>query len=54
MSILYYILVFILGFIIGSLTVWIYNQIVDKWKIAKFSFGLSKKVVSLILNTFRK
>ena len=49
-----YILVFIIGFITGSFVIWIYNQITDKWKIAKFSFGLSKKVVSLILNTFRK
>ena len=54
MSILYYILVFILGFIIGSLTIWTYNQITDKWKIASLSFGLIKKVVSLTLNKFKK
>ena len=48
------IIYFILGFILGSLIIWTYSQITDKWKIAKFSFGLSKKVVSLILNTFKK
>ena len=50
MSIVY----FILGFILGFFTIWIYNQVTDKLKVAKFSFGLGKKVVSLILNTFRK
>ena len=39
MSIIY----LILGFILGSFTVWTYNQVTDKLKIAKFSFGLVKK-----------
>ena len=54
MEILYYIFVFILGFVIGSLVVWIYNQITDKVQMAKTGYSLGKRLLIYLVNKFKK
>lgn len=48
------ILIFLFGFILGGLVVWIYDQITDKMKIAKTSFGIGKGIIYFILNKLKK
>ena len=54
MEILYYIFVFILGFVIGSFVVWAYNQITDKVQMAKTGYSLGKRLLIYIINKFGK
>jgi len=54
MEILYYILVFILGFIFGSFIVWAYNQVTDKIQIAKTGYSLGKHLLIYLVNKFKK
>jgi len=54
MEILYYILVFILGFVTGSIIIWTYNQITDKVQMAKTGYGLGKRLLIYLINKFRK
>lgn len=53
MEILYYILVFILGFVFCSFIVWIYNQVTDKVQMAKTGYGLGKRLLIYLINRFR-
>lgn len=48
------ILIFLFGFILGGLVVWIYDQITDKMKIAKTSFRIGKGIIYFILNKLKK
>ena len=51
---IYYILTFILGFIIGALVVWIYNQVTDKVMWAKTGYGFGKRLFLFIFNKIKK
>lgn len=53
MEILYYILVFILGFVFGGFIVWTYNQVTDKVQMAKTGYGLGKRLLIYLINRFR-
>ncbi len=52
MEILYYILIFILGFCLGSFIVWIYNQVIDKVQMAKTGYSLGKRLMIYLKNKF--
>ena len=54
MEILYYILVFELGFVFGSFIVWTYNQVTDKVQMAKTGYSLGKRLLIYLINRFRK
>ena len=54
MEILYYILVFILGFVFGSFIVWTYNQVTDKVQMAKTGYSLGKRLLIYLINKFKK
>ena len=45
---------FIIGFIIGTLVIWIYNQVTDKVQLAKTGYGIGKSILFYILNKFKK
>ena len=51
---LYYILVFILGFVLGGLIMWIYGQVTDKLNIAKAGYGIGKSLLIFGINKFKK
>jgi len=53
MEILYYILVFILGFVFGGFIIWTYNQVTDKVQMAKTGYGLGKRLLIYLINRFR-
>ena len=53
MEILYYILVFVLGFVFGSFIVWTYNQITDKVQMAKTGYSLGKRLLIYLINKFK-
>ena len=53
MEILYYILVFVLGFIFGGFIVWTYNQVTDKVQMAKTGYVLGKRLLIYLINRFR-
>lgn len=53
MDILYYVLVFILGFAFGSFVVWVYNQVTDKVQMAKTGYSLGKRLVIYFINKFQ-
>jgi len=54
MEILYYILVFILGFCLGGFIVWTYNQVTDKVQMAKTGYSLGKRLMIYLKNKFIK
>jgi len=51
---IYYIITFIIGFIFGGLTLWIYNQVTDKIMWAKTGYGLGKRLLVFIYNKIKK
>ena len=51
---IYYILTFILGFIIGALGTWVYNQVTDKVMWAKTGYSLGKRLLLFIFNKVKK
>ena len=51
---IYYILTFILGLIIGGLSVFVYNQITDKIMWAKTGYSVGKRLLIFIVNKFKK
>lgn len=51
---IWYIILFIIGFILGSLIMWIYGQITDKVQMAKTGYSLGKTLLIFILNKFKK
>ena len=53
MEILYYILVFILGFAFGGFIVWTYNQVTDKVQMAKTGYSLGKRLLIYLINKFK-
>jgi hypothetical protein len=48
------IIVFIIAYILGALTIWIYDQVTDKMKIAKAGYGIGKTLLFYIINKFKK
>ena len=48
------ILIFLAGFILGSLVFWVYGFITDKVALAKTGYSLSKTIVMFIINKFKK
>ena len=48
------ILIFLAGFILGSLMFWVYGFITDKIALAKTGYSLSKTIVMFIINKFKK
>lgn len=51
---MYYVLTFILGFLIGALAIWIYNQVTDKVMWAKTGYGLGKRLFIFIFSKIKK
>lgn len=48
------IIVFIIAYILGALTIWIYDQVTDKMKIAKVGYGIGKSILLYIVSKFKK
>lgn len=48
------IIIFIIAYILGALTIWIYNQVTDKMKIAKAGYGIGKTLLLYIIGKFKK
>lgn len=51
---IYYILIFILGLIIGAFGTFVYNQVTDKVMWAKTGYGLGKRLFLFIFNKVKK
>ena len=58
MEILYYILTFIFGFILGGTfgagIMWVYGQITDKVQLIKTGYGVGKGLLIYLINKFNK
>ena len=48
------IIIFIIAYILGALTIWIYDQATDKMKIAKAGYGIGKTLLLYIIRKFKK
>lgn len=48
------IIIFIIAYILGALTIWIYDQVTDKMKIAKAGYGIGKTLLLYIIGKFKK
>lgn len=48
------IIVFIIAYILGALTIWVYDQVTDKMKIAKAGYGIGKTLLLYIIGKFKK
>ena len=48
------ILIFLLGFLLGAVTLWVYGFVTDKVALAKTGYGLGKTIVVFFINKFKK
>lgn len=48
------ILIFIAGFILGAIVLWVYGFLTDKIALAKTGYGLGKTLVMFFINKFKK
>lgn len=48
------ILIFLLGFLLGAVTLWVYGFVTDKVALAKTGYGLGKTIVMFFINKFKK
>ena len=51
---IWYIIWFLIGLVIGSLVTWAYGELTDKVKLAKMGYGLGKTFILWILGRFKK
>ena len=51
---IWYVIWFLIGAIVGSLATWIYGELTDKVKLAKTGYGLGKTFVLWIIGRFKK
>ena len=51
---IWYVIWFLIGAIVGSLGTWIYGELTDKVKLAKTGYGLGKTFVLWIINKIKK
>ena len=51
---IWYVIWFLIGVIVGSLVTWTYGELTDKVKLAKTGYGLGKAFVLWIIRRFKK
>jgi hypothetical protein len=51
---IWYIVSFIVGCILGSLIMWVYGEVTDKVKLAKTGYGIGKTFLFWLINKFKK
>jgi hypothetical protein len=51
---IWHVIWFLIGLVIGSLGMWVYGEVTDKVKLAKTGYGLGKTFILWILGRVKK
>jgi len=51
---IWFVILFLTGFVVGYFVAWIYGELTDKIKLAKTGYGLGKTFVLWIIGRFKK